>query len=78
MAPSHMSDGEAISTQVTGIVNIDVDLRDSTPPDAWVSRPVAESVNEAMERAPLGAINGSCYRNIVNLVVNTYVICSII
>ena len=56
-----MSDGEAISTQVTGIVNIDVDLRDSTPPDAWVSRPVSESVNEAMERAPLGAINELTY-----------------
>jgi len=56
-----MADDEAISAKVTSPIRVDVELQDATPRDAWVSRPVSESVNEAMDNAPLGAMHELVY-----------------
>lgn len=57
-----MSDDEAIaSAKVSDVLNVNVDLTDTPPTNAWVSRPVSQSVNEAMERAPLGAMHEITY-----------------
>lgn len=53
-----MATDEAIDTsrKVTEPLAFDVTLTNSTPEGSWVSRPIAESVTESMEKAPLGAL----------------------
>lgn len=52
-----MAEDEATdSTKVEGNLYVDVNLQDNTPAGSWVSKPVAESVTEAMEQAPVGAL----------------------
>jgi len=45
-----------VSRRVTETLNLDVTLTNSSPEGSWVSRPVADSITESMERAPLGAL----------------------
>lgn len=50
------ADEATLSRRVSTPLHVDVDLQDTTPRDSWISRPVADSISEAMEQAPLGAL----------------------
>jgi len=42
--------------KVEGNLHVDFELRNQTPDGSWVTRPVAESIDEAIDRAPIGAL----------------------
>lgn len=50
------ADEANLKRKVSGPLTLDVTLQNSTPEGSWVSRPVAESITESMEKAPLGAL----------------------
>lgn len=41
---------------VSSGLTINIDEQDASPQDAWLSKPVAENITEAMDNAPLGAL----------------------
>lgn len=61
-----MVDEANASRRVTETLNIQGFVTDPDAEEAWITRPVAESVTEAMERAPLGALYAITYASLAS------------